>query len=34
MYLPQADRIEIGQLLAQMIARRILPPDRKEGSNE
>jgi hypothetical protein len=29
-----SDRNEIGQLLAQMIARKILPPKPEEGSNE
>ena len=32
--LPDADRVEIGQLLAQMIARQILPPGREEESHE
>ena len=32
--LPNTERIEIGQLLAQMIARKILPPNREEESDE
>ncbi len=32
--LADADRVEIGQLLAQMITRQILPPEREEGSDE
>jgi hypothetical protein len=32
--LPNSDRNEIGQLLAQMIARKILPPKPEEGSYE
>lgn len=32
--LPNADRFEIGQLLAQMIARQILPPGREEGCDD
>jgi hypothetical protein len=32
--LPDSVRAKIGQLMAQMIARKILPPGSEEGSNE
>jgi hypothetical protein len=32
--LPISERNEIGQLLAQMMTRKILPPKPEEGSNE
>jgi hypothetical protein len=32
--LPSSDRQEIGRIVAQMIARQILPSEQKEGSHD